>query len=1205
MNCPYCKYDDVPDDAPFCPDCGKEMPATPPTLIASKIIDYHKLVAKSTERFVGREWLRQYLIGFLETEDKRYFLLSGEPGLGKTAFLAHLVAREGYVHHFVSAGNLDWLSPVAFVHSVGAQLAQRFGAWVLAEEEAPPGIDVDMDIGAIATGGTAIGVLIEQYVGLPVEELARKLIVRPLKRLAAREKKPVVLTIDAVDEATSYSGQTTIYDLLTGLGATANARIVLTAHPGPALEDLTFDLESAGLIHVQIDGEHLDNLRDARAYLEQAVAGLIVAQALTAAGVSPAEFIEETVTRSEGNFLYLTSLLDAIRSGQTGFDLKALPAGLTGYYRDQVRLIRNQAGQEWRRRYRPVLGGLAVARAPLTARQLADLSHVDRDVVDEVLECVRLLLDERETADGLPAYRWYHRAFADFLLSERDNPRNWFDPQRYHTQVAGRIQARYPDPSHIDDEYALHNLAYHTRHAGPPYFQRLYELITPDVRRARRARFGTDYVFSQYLAEAIGAALEEGPEKGLPQLVRCGLIDATLSSMVTEVPPDLLRDLAWLGQWTRALNMAHLSAGRKGPGLEAVVEGLLMAGAPGDLELAQQIAAQIPQRDDDAVNRARSLARVAAYLFEVGEEETAGSLFSAARASAEEASVLDDRGRALAFVAQLQAPFRSDESRRTFDAALAAVRSMPVELDTPMREEISAATMVSQQAIESSGLIGQIPFDTVGSKARALADVAAEMARAGDPRADAIFGEAENIVAQIAAGGIHDSFASHATEYIASRRNPSRKAPAPEPDARAIEVRLKAAERLPTDKQGSYSLALLQLARALLDGRDAAHARDVLGRAAAAAQAAAGGYQAKLLADAAALWQDAGDTERATVLAKRAAEIAGDDVDLLAGYRALLAEKGGEWAANLRTIAMSRALIRKQRYYSDKALSEMAQSLAAGDLEGALILLGEIQDGSQRVRALAAIAGHSAGQDSDAAKGYVEEILDTAQAASEDMRDYLLAGAVEILAPLHPLSAEYLSTSIATTSFKSTALVSAAVGREAQGMEAGEAWDHAWQIVQAAQQKTATLALAIAQISRHWHETGDHRAVRGFDLALEMVWSESDRVERIDAAVRIAAMLSPFDPDQAYAALKKAKKQADTFAEVRAQGQALSRIAGVMMDIDPGSACRLLANLRRLGRDSFLDGVACIIRGAARLGGTALAWQIYQALEEVEEFFRT
>ena len=119
------------------------------------------------------------------------------------------------------------------------------------------------------------------------------------------------------------------------------------------------------------------------------------------------------------------------------------------------------------------------------------------------------------------------------------------------------------------------------------------------------------------LAEAIVATLIEEPTEGLPQLIRCGLIDATLSSIVSNVPTDLIRDLARLGQWNRALSVANLNTGRKGPGLQAVVEGLLHLETAEELNLAREVANQIRNRGDDAINRARAMASVAARMTKV------------------------------------------------------------------------------------------------------------------------------------------------------------------------------------------------------------------------------------------------------------------------------------------------------------------------------------------------------------------------------------------------------------------------------------------------------------------------------------------------------------------------------------------------------------------------------------------------------------
>ena len=53
------------------------------------------------DHFVGREWLVTELDTFLHKHDRGYFIVEAEAGLGKTTFLAWLVRKRGYIHHFV------------------------------------------------------------------------------------------------------------------------------------------------------------------------------------------------------------------------------------------------------------------------------------------------------------------------------------------------------------------------------------------------------------------------------------------------------------------------------------------------------------------------------------------------------------------------------------------------------------------------------------------------------------------------------------------------------------------------------------------------------------------------------------------------------------------------------------------------------------------------------------------------------------------------------------------------------------------------------------------------------------------------------------------------------------------------------------------------------------------------------------------------
>ncbi|MCL7454779.1 MAG: tetratricopeptide repeat protein, partial [Anaerolineae bacterium] len=1103
---------------------------------------------------------------------------------------------------------------------------RHFGAWVLAEEAPSPDIDVNLQVGTVAAGGTAIGVLIAQYVGLPVEELARKLLLRPLGRLAAQLQQPIVMVVDAVDEAYRYSGPTNIGDLLVGLSTEPNTRLVLTAHPGLALDNLVFDLEASGLLHLPIRGEEPDNLNDVRAYLQQAIGEPSVSKALQEAGLAPASFVEDVTARSEGNFLYVTSLLDAIRSGQAGLDLSTPPAGLAGYYRDQIRRLKRAAGPEWRRIYRPVLGVLSVARSPLHVGQVADLSDVDRDAVVDVIDQVRPLLEARKGAQGRPTYAWYHRATADFLLSERDNPDDWFEPQRYHAQIADRIATLTPDPALIEDEYALHNLAYHARQAGADHFPQLYALITPDVRQARRARFGSDAPFSQDLAEAIEAALEQDPIQGLPQLVRCGLIDATLSSMVTEVPPELLRELAWVGQWSRALSLAQLGTGRRGPALRAIITGLLLSDTSEGLDVARQLVGQIPAEGDDAGERARALAHIAVHLAAEGQAREAAGLFAEAATCADKVPIPDDRARVMATVARLRFASEPDAAQAGFQAAAAALAEMEVELDAGTQEAVSAANIVVQAAPESRWVVGHIPFDTVGAKARAMADVALAMAEAGAPGAQELFDQAEEVAASIPSSGIDALFGQHARDYITAQRAlPSEASAQPEPAT--LETRLLDLSHPPADSRGFQAQVLLAMARALAQAGEEQQAQSMLQQAYASARASEGGYRARLLAQMAELLEEMGQIDLAGQWAEEARQIAGEDADLLTGYRALLAQMGTAWAADLRRVATSRVLIQKRRYYSDKALAEMAAALAERDLAEAWAVTRTIGDASQRLRAAAVVAGHLAqlataefqqavsslglpaglSPGDDAAVWLVRDALvsqlDSGSGVRAGDHDYLLSAAVEVLAPLAPGAALALSSDLTSLAFRAKALVDAAIGATSRGLPADLMWEQAWAATQTAPEATAALALATAQIASHWHGSGDARASEAWTRALDALRAEPSRLERIDASVLVATLMAPSRPDEAQSLLDEARRLVGDLEVGRAQGQALSRIAGAQMELDVERACRLLANLRRAGRDSFLDGLAHIIPEAVRLGGTRLIAQLATSLEEAQDFF--
>jgi hypothetical protein len=117
-------------------------------------ISFQERIRDLTRDFFGREWLLDKVNEFIQQGRDQYLLISGEAGIGKSAFAAHLVQRgvvQGY--HFCQAREASTLDPMDFVRSITHQLAQHlpdFGRHI-AEQE-PVRINVTIDVGQVQDG---------------------------------------------------------------------------------------------------------------------------------------------------------------------------------------------------------------------------------------------------------------------------------------------------------------------------------------------------------------------------------------------------------------------------------------------------------------------------------------------------------------------------------------------------------------------------------------------------------------------------------------------------------------------------------------------------------------------------------------------------------------------------------------------------------------------------------------------------------------------------------------------------------------------------------------------------------------------------------------------------------------------------------------------------------------------------------------------
>ena len=430
----------------------------------NKIINYKELINKSTEGFVGREWLRDEIDSFLKNDKHRFFLILGEPGSGKTAFLADLIKHRCYPYHFIGKGTLiyiisdwDWQDPVRFAESISYQLIRDYGGWVMDWEEwnikveqhakdvigcmvgaeveefnvkpclsKRPNLTVEQEAERFLLAGKMIGVYIKK-ISMDIEQVVRQLLKVPLSKIG--KKWPdinFVVIVDGLEEAKCYScSDRTIYKMLqNSCDLPSNIRFLLSSTPGSHLEKPFLLQTKVAWLSKNEKGEtDPRNLEDARDYVKRLSEEKIVEDMLDKRGLSKDEFLEQVVSASEGNFEYLHLYAQELKKDdQTLLDLKAPPKELYGVYEYFLGRTKEKLNDNafWDEAYKPVLSILAVAQEPLTRKQISNFSMVNESTVATVITSIEQLLEIfRESSLG-KLYKIYHKTFGEYIVSEEN-----------------------------------------------------------------------------------------------------------------------------------------------------------------------------------------------------------------------------------------------------------------------------------------------------------------------------------------------------------------------------------------------------------------------------------------------------------------------------------------------------------------------------------------------------------------------------------------------------------------------------------------------------------------------------------------------------------------------------------------------------------------------------------------------------------------
>jgi WD40 repeat protein len=362
--------------------------------------DFTAFIAERRRWFTGRTWLLYALRDRVAHGKSSTILLTGSPGIGKSAFVANLVhnnpAGQILAYHCCQATIPATLDPAVFVRSLASMLAARDAAYA-----------------AMIECQNSLGALDEARVAADPASAFENVILNQLHKLPAPEAGPRILLIDALDEAVEWHRSPNLLDLLSArLGAFPLwLKIVATTRDVPGVRHR---LRTAELL--SLDAAKDDNEKDLRAYVTER----LQEEPLSTIAVAERHLITDNVlARGAGNFLVVTQTLEALHKKLIGVDeLDTLAPGLYPSYEEFFERLYGRAGVDFTPS-RAVLQGIIAAQEPPSRDELAAVVGLDADSdLSPILEHLAPLVVQRNKR-----YNLFHKTLADWLTGWEEDQR--------------------------------------------------------------------------------------------------------------------------------------------------------------------------------------------------------------------------------------------------------------------------------------------------------------------------------------------------------------------------------------------------------------------------------------------------------------------------------------------------------------------------------------------------------------------------------------------------------------------------------------------------------------------------------------------------------------------------------------------------------------------------------------------------------------
>jgi hypothetical protein len=341
--------------------------------------------------FIGRKWLFDAIENWRQgsNQDSRVFWITGDPGVGKSAFAAHLThfGRDKVIAaQFVEWDKPDHRDARRVVRSLAFQLATRLPDYRKLLLTLPEIAELDSKDPA---------------------ELFDYLLANPLKTVIGGGRERLLIVIDALDEA-GEAGRNPLVEMLARHASRLPdwLGLVVTSRPESAVQT-----PLQGLNPFVLDTRTEANRADLRDYLRHQLAPQLQHRP------DVDRLIGQILEKSEGVFLYAERFCDDVQHGHLSLDRPdQFPQGLGGifcqWFQRQFPDLEN-----FRKDIRPALRAILAAREPLPVEILQRLFHWQDEELRDFTRTLGSLFPVTKEANR-ETIKPYHKSLADWLTEE-------------------------------------------------------------------------------------------------------------------------------------------------------------------------------------------------------------------------------------------------------------------------------------------------------------------------------------------------------------------------------------------------------------------------------------------------------------------------------------------------------------------------------------------------------------------------------------------------------------------------------------------------------------------------------------------------------------------------------------------------------------------------------------------------------------------